>query len=514
MATIGNPATGSGGGVATQNKQYTAAVDNYTLQRHAVEGQSRIREEGTTYLMKPPALVDPGNDPLSAKYNFYKSFAEFPELVSLALMGIQGLIHQASPLIELPSQLNYLLERATPDGKSLEDLWVDMTREIFLMGRGGLLPEVYDNSVYLCQYNAESIINWHKIKSGSGNMASLVTLHEPVDEPVGEGFAVNEVDYYRVLRLDDDGQYVEELYKSEVKILSTGDKSLESELVDQYPISPSRMGVNWDFIPFVPLNAINTEFDIGQIPLGPVAQKALDIYRKSATYHRTLYLKGDPPLIRTGFSKEEAEEANTVGGGVLWDAANPQATAGYVEPTGDSIPHQRTAILDDFAQAEQAIGRLIDDNKQGIESEGALRERRAAKSVTLVGVLNAAAEGFERALRNCTVVMGGNPDDVVFKPNLDFMAAELTADDVLKYAQGKNSGAPLSNRSIHEIFRKGGVTEMAFDDEMEEIADEDPTGLLTNRQEMPGDEDEGDEDESGDDKGDGGEPALAGGEDE
>jgi hypothetical protein len=505
MANLGNPATGSGGGVTTRNSQYIRAIDDFNLMRHAVEGQRRIKEESTLYLPKPPALVDPGNDPQGIKYAWYKSFAEFPELVSLSLMGIQGLIHRRPPEIELPSQLEYLRETATPDGKSLEDLWVDATREIFLTGRMGLLPEVYKDSVFLCFYGAEFITNWHKIKSGSGNTASLVTLWEPTEEVIdGQDFATQIVDYYRVLRLDDAGQYVEELWKDEVKAASTGEK-IESTMLEEYPIVPSRMGANWDFIPFVPINAVNTEFDIGSIPLLPVAQKSLDVYRKRATYNRTLYLKGDPPMLRTGFSPTEAETANTVGGGVVWDAANPEAKASYIEPTGDSIPAQREAIADDFEEARQAVGRLLDDKKQGIESGEALRERRAAQSVTMVGVLTAAAEGFERALKNVTVVMGGDSDKVVFKPNLDFMSAEITAEDVVKFTTAKNQGAPLANETIHGIYRRGGLTDLEFEAEQELIDDEDPTGVVPTAgslaglpgQPAPGDEDE--DDPEGDD---------------
>jgi len=494
MAT---PTANGVGGVSTQNRLYQRQRENYELMRDALEGQYRIKEQGTQYLLKPPALAVAGNDPQGAKYAFYKSFAEFPELVSQALFGIQGLIHHRPPVIELPRTLQYLEQQATPDGKTLDELWMDATREVFLMGRFGLLPEVYENQVYLCQYHAESIQNWHKVKTESGMSASLVVLHEPVEEVVtGDGFGVDEVDYYRVLKVED-GQYVEELWRGNDVQASTGTQpeGVDVEMLPSYPIVPSRMGRNWSFIPFVPINAINNEYDPGQIPLLAVAQKALDMYRKSATYHRTLYLKGDPPLLRTGFSPEEAESANTIGGGVTWDAANPEADAKYIEPTGEVISDQRQAIIDDLEQAQRAIGRLVDNKGGGVESGEALRERRAANSVTLVGVLQSVAEGFEKALRNTTVVMGGNPDEVVFKPNLDFMAPELTADDVVKFTTAKNQGAPISLQSLHDTFRRGGVTQIDFDEEMQLIEDEDATFN------MPGGDDPADAGDIGQDEG-------------
>lgn len=472
--------TGNGGGVATRNLKFQRRLDDYNVMRDTLEGQSFIKSQGVVYLPKPPALVDPGNDPKELKYTFYKSFAEFPELVSQALLGVQGLVHMRPPVIELPSTLNYLNEGATPDGKSLIELWMDATREVFLMGRFGLLPEIYENRAYLCQYHAENIINWRKVKTGSGMAASLVVLYEPTEEATGDqGFGTEIINYYRVLRVED-GQYVEELWREEVKRASSDEDVSGQEMLPEFPIVPSRMGRNWSFIPFVPINATDNEYDPGQIPLLSVAQKALDIYRKSATYNRTLYLKGDPPLLRTGFEEEEAAAASTIGGGVIWNAANPDADAKYIEPTGDVIEDQRKAMLDDHEKALQAIGRLMDHRGDGVESGQALKERRAANSVTLVGVLQSVAEGFERALRNMTEVMGGNAEEVVFKPNLDFMESEMTPDDILKITQAKNEGAPLSLRTIHGRFKASGVTEMDYEAETEEIEQEDPTGVLGN----------------------------------
>ena len=479
--TVKLPTSAIGGGVATKHRTFQLKELDFIMMRHANEGQSCVKRQLTRYLPKPPALLDKGIDPKGQKYDFYLSFAEFPELTSQALISIQGLVHKLPPEIELPRQIEYLRDNATPDGKPLDQLWMDVTREVFLMGRAGLLPEVFENTVRLCQYAGDSIINWRKLKEGSGADASLVVLYEPTEEEstTGDGFASEIIDYFRVLRLTPEG-YVEELWRNQTKIAdSTGQvaatqPSQTTVMLEQYPIRPQRQGAGWAGIPFVPINAGDIDYDLGPIPLLPVAQKSMDIYRKTATYQRTLYLKGDPPMLRKGFTEEEVESIKTVGGGVIWDASNTDADAMYIEPTGDSIPHQRTSIVDDFEQAQKAAGKLFDDAKGGVESGEALRERRAAQSVTIVGVLQTVADGFERALRNVTEVMGGNPEDVHFRPNLDFMEADLSAADVLQFTQAKNEGAPISRETLHGVFKRGGVTRMEFADEERTIEEEDP----------------------------------------
>ena len=473
--------------VARLKPEFSKYRNRFRKMRDVIEGRPAVKAATTDYLPKPPALLEKSVDPNGKKYKFLLSFAEFPEFTQVFLAGIQGLIHRKPPRVELPARMEYLIESATPDGKSLQKLWEDLTREVFTVGRHGLLPEIYQDVAYICQYNAESIINWRAFKSQTGTKPSLIVLEEKHEETeISNIFDDRTTNYYRALISDPEtGAYVEELYREENKIASNQADAQGLRVVpvqlnesdQEYPIRPSVMGTEFDGIPFVMVNAINLELAIGPIPLESIADKALDIYRKTASYHRALNAKSDPNIVRTGVTEDEGK-SNTIVGGVIWDFGNPEATVAYLDLDGEAIPYQRDAIRDDFDEARASAGRLIDATGQQVQSAETLRERSASQQVTTVSVIINAAQGLEKALKNIAQVMSLNPDDVVFEPNLDFAVPIMTGKDAADLMDAKAKGAPLSTLTIHQLFRSGGLTKKTFEEEMEEISQEDPLDLL------------------------------------
>lgn len=473
------------GGVATWHDLFERVQYDYTMLRDCEGGRTAVVERGDVYLPKPPALQLMGNDVDGRKYKWLLSHAEFPSIVTDGLKRMQGIAHQAPPKVELPAAMEYLLERATPDGKSLHELYMEVTREVFLMGSCGLLPEVYTTGdrVYLCRYAAERIINWRMQRDPDAIRLLFLVLHEPHDEPTEDGFGTTRVDYYRVLRHTPAG-YAQELWRHDRKT-ETG------PYVEREPVIPSRKGKAWQEIPFVRINADDLEIEPGDRPLLPVAYKAMDVYRKSAGFHRAIYNKEDPPLMRVGISPQEAETMNTIGGSAVWDAGNPDAKGSYIEMSGDMLELAFKVMEGDLKEGRDVIGKLIDDSKGGVESGEALRERRASNAITLASMMRTIGLGMRKALQQVAIAVGANPDEVVFEPSLDFLASTMTPKDALDLITAKNSGFPISLAAIHEKARQGGLTTMTFEDEMESIEEEDPTGLLSSHQ--------GNEAQSGDD---------------
>jgi hypothetical protein len=171
--------------VGTKHPDFSKKEKEWQLMRDSAEGEGAIKDGGETYLTMPPAMKATGDG--QGKYNHYKEGADYVELITPIIDGIQGLIHQKEPEIKLPKKMEYLLESATPDGKPLVALFQDITRELLTTGRIGLLPEIFpdetDQPVYLTQYTAESVINWRKAYSSSGMSANLVVLEEISYEP-------------------------------------------------------------------------------------------------------------------------------------------------------------------------------------------------------------------------------------------------------------------------------------------------------------------------------------------
>lgn len=462
--------------VATQHPAHKKRADDYQLMRDSIEGEGAIKAGKTEYLAMPAAMMEsPHKD---KQYIHFLEGADYVELLSPIIDGLQGLVHQKPPSVELPKKLEHLIEWATPDGKDMVSLFQDMTRELFSTGRMGLLPEVFpadkEQPVYLCQYTAESIINWRKSYANSGMSVSLLVLEERSFGPTAENeFGHEETITYRVLRLNSDKENLQVPlgYSVQPYVKRADDK----EPVAGEFIEPTRIGKKWDAIPFVCVNAINLEFDVGPIPLLPAARRILSAYQKSASYNRALYLCADPTVVRTGIEKDEAEKANVIGGGNCWNFENPQAKVQFLELSGNSIPFQRDAIKDDFERAEQATGRLFDygnSSSKQRESADAIRLRQAGQQATTKTVVINAAAGLEKALKNIAVLYGVNPDEVKVTPNLDFAEIAMTAADLVQFMAAKTAGAPISTETIHANMTKGGMTNKTFEEEIEAMQTE------------------------------------------
>ena len=94
--------------------------------------------------------------------------------------------------------------------------------------------------------------------------------------------------------------------------------------------------------------------------------------------------------------------------------------------------------------------------------------------MTLKGVVKNAGNAMESVLRKIAVVLGEDPEKVTFKPDTDWAEPTMTGEELFKLITAKNAGAPLSNRSLHELARRGGLTDMDFEAEEEEISEEAP----------------------------------------
>ena len=89
-----------------------------------------------------------------------------------------------------------------------------------------------------------------------------------------------------------------------------------------------------------------------------------------------------------------------------------------------------------------------------------------------------AATALETTLRQCAVWVGANPDEVKVEPNLDFIDESGDVGDLVKFAQAKKSGTPISWKSVHNWLRQNDFTEFTFDEELDQIGVEDDDDRL------------------------------------
>lgn len=453
--------------VDATHPEYQKRIDDWSRVRDCVEGESAIRRSILRYLPPPPGL-EPLEGVTGERYDFYATFAEFPEIISPTLNGILGLIHEKPPVVELPSDMEYLIAMAAPEGLTLQELWEKQTKELLVVGRISLLAEVYDNKLYLCPYSAETLINWHLQLPRDGGKADFVCLKERVqtfsqDDP----FSQEETFQYRVLQL------IDGVYRVTVYIENPDEKDREDNPFVILPqdgdayVEPNLRGQIFEELPMVVSNVLDTGFDYGPIPMLPLARRACSIFRKTADYNRSLYIKGDPQPVIFGIGEEDVP--SQIGGGEIWTFANSEGKAEYLDIDGQGIPLQRQSIDDEFRRFADEVGTLFEGSSTGYESGEALRRRQAMRQATMKSLVLNAAQGMQEALQMIARNMGKSDSQVAgikFVPNVDFTEPMMAGQELRDVIEAKRLGAPISMESLHALMKRRQITEMEFQKEM------------------------------------------------
>lgn len=481
--------------VNSKHPEYQKEAPNWEVVRDVLDGEEAIKGKKQKYLPVPPGMVvangvafENGRKAAMAygddRYAFYHSFAEFPEITAPALNGFQGIIHEKSPKVQLPTAMEYLIEDATPDGEPLEVLWQAITHEVLSAGRIGLVCDVFDDDlVRIVPYAAESIINWRLRSKRDGGDPEFVVLEECMEAPhPDDEYMTKEKKSWRELRLMN-ADSAEPFYA--VQKWKEDDEGGEPK--PDGPLRPIlRFGAGLGYVPIKIINAVDCGFEYGTIPIMPLCRRSLSIYRLTADYRRALYMKGDPQPWIAGVDPESSEAPGAIGGSTVWCFTDPSAKAAYLDVDGAGIPLTKEAMDSEYDRFYEEGGRLLADSDNGAESGEALRRRQIAKHVTLKGIVVNAADGLQSVLRKIAEMIGEDPEAVIFEAATDFSEPAMSGKELLELTTAKNAGAVLSARSIHRLARRGGLTELEFEEELEEMQDDPAT--MTGMTGMPGDE--------------------------
>ncbi len=485
--------------VETTHPSYDRIAAIWMKVRDVIEGEPAVLhpENVQTYLPPPPgmqpgpgqSISDKLTNQLQTRYDFYKTFADFPEITAPMVQGIMGLVHEKPPEYTLPDKLSYLAKKATGDGDSLEELWQLLTQELFYTGRMGLLADVQGGlgvegaQMHLCQYSAEAIRNWRLSQKCEGERAQLVVLGEHGMRPDPEDdFQHLEVMQYRELRMINDEYWVRVWVRVEDGKV---EPIITSETDGAGWMRPEIFGKGFDQIPLTIINATDIGYEYGPVPAWPMAKRALAIFRKSADANRSLYIKGDPQCWVTGVAEEDIP--SEIGGSSIWGLPDSDANVGYLDIDGQGIPLQLKAIDSEYSRFYGEAGHLLESASKGAEAAEALRIRQGMKQVSVKALVKNAGAGLQEALKMVGRLSGmsdAEVDEITFDPNVNFTEGAMGYQELLFLMQAKDlairNGVPLSNRTLHAQMRKRQLTHLSYEEElMDSTADIDTAfGLI------------------------------------
>lgn len=430
--------------VKTKQPQLTPEVlRQWRIMRDTDAGDERVHDKGQEYLPIPGGFQANWRVGGKRMWEAYLARAQFPEVIAPAVNAMSGIIHKSEWQIDVPEAMNFIYERATRAGGSLESFSRCITREILLMGRYviGVDADVEGGEPYLVGHRCESLINWD---------SDFYVFDE--SRMVRDGFEWDAVVQYRVHQLDESGKYVQILLDENGKEISD-------------PFYPETTKGNLDYVPIVVVGTRDVRKSVEDPPLIGAAKSAIALYRLDADYRHQLYMSGQETLV---IDNGDAPEA--IGPSVVIEVKSTgemPAKVYYVSPTCSGISAHKEAIDDEWEVAAKAGAKLFDSGAS-VESGEARRMRQNAESATLQTIANSGAYALESALKNIAVMVGANPDEVVVTPPRNLLDSPMPAAEIKQLVDAWRLEG-FSYQTLYENLQKGqfASNERTADDELQ-----------------------------------------------
>lgn len=461
-----------------QHPDYEVNLPRWTRCRDVVAGQDAVHAAGQAYL---PALSNQD----TKEYEAYKRRTPFFNAAARTVDGMVGLVFRKNPISEVPAALEPVLEDVTLTGVPASVLAHKLIQEVEAVGRVGVLveyPRMAEQPTTLAEaqalnmrpyatiFAAESIINWRVERVNNQMMAVLVVLREQHQE-VGQ-FEVSTHEQIRALVLDG-GVYKQRVYRQE------NSNTAKSEWVLVEEIVPMMNGAPMRFIPFQIINSDSLEFSVSKPPLLDLVDLNLSHYRTNADLEHGAHFTGLPTPFIAGLQLEDGAKI-TIGSATAIIAPNPEATATYLEFTGQGLQALEALLTRKEAQMAAIGARMLAPEKSGVEAAETMEIKRSGETSVLASHANIVSMAMERILGWFAQWMRIS-GTISYQLNTDYMPVRMTGQDLTALVSSWQSGA-ISKATLFYNLQAGEVIApgKTLEEEQGEIELEAPAlGMMT-----------------------------------
>lgn len=453
--------------VSETHAEYDKNIDKWKLTRNASTGLSF--ENARHYIMR---RTHEEQD----QYYHRVEKAIYTNYTGRTREGLKGAIFRLPPRIELPPDMEFMRDNADGAGQSLTQVAKLAADEIMETGRFGMLADypMVDEDLtveqvrrmglqpHIATYTAESIINWHvHVKNGRKHLGMLV-LKE--NSPVHyDEFTWDYVDRYRVLRMNENQQYTQQLYDE------SGDA-----ITDEIVIRGSS-GQPFDYIPFHFIGSRDNLPDIDEPILYDIARVNIGHFRNSADQENNLSVHGGGTLVvSTDMSPEAFQAANpggiTVGenaGLILSEGGKAELLQlGSASAIGAEMAHKEQMMVQIGAKIITKTGqRTAEEARMQATSENSMLD-------TMVGNIN---EAFTKVLYDCRAFISPTDADIVFALNDDFWQDSIAPQEIMAMIQGNDAGVMPKIDIVRRLMDAGWIqSEGTPEDILADITQESP----------------------------------------
>ncbi len=455
--------------VDTTHLQYDEYQKSWEQIADCFKGSRAIKGKGTRYLPNPDE-----ND--EERYKSYLQRALFSNFTARTAKTLNSGLFKKEPVVELPADLEYMLEDADNQRNGLVQVCKSLGLSTVMFSRAGLLvdftrleaPQAISKAeeklmgprAYFATYAPLNIINW-KVE---GDKLKMVVLLEHYEDAVDE-FKSNTLKQYRVLKLDGDGYYVQELWR-------------DSNVVQTYEPRKAN-GERLDYIPFYFIGASDNKPSVDDPLMFDLSDVNISHYISSADNAESEFLCGQPTVaIATNMDSEEFQAANPNGvriGSRYGHNLGPEGSMTMVQADPNTMARQS---MKDKEEIMLMIGARLITNSAGNKTVDEARRQSASEMSELESI----AQNISSAIRNALVTAyefmspsPGSTDDIQFKLQ-PHMFEEQTDAQVLNVVMQLAMGGYMAYSDVFNMLKRFGLIseDRNIEDMREEVQGESP----------------------------------------
>jgi hypothetical protein len=323
-------------------------------------------------------------------------------------------------------------------GNNLNNFCEQIADEVLKVGRIGLLVEhpkviLPDQTIevtraqaeannfrpFIVKYKTEDIINWSTRVVNNVKVLSLVVLRETV-ETFNSDFEPSTETKYRVLKLDDANNYLQQVWK-QVDTKDNKEVSFVQEGTDIYPI---KNGAKFNYIPFIFIGPDGSEVDVSKSPILDLVNVNLSHYKTTADIEHAAHYTALPVPVVTGHTLQENQKLR-IGSSEAWVFSEPEAKAFYLEYSGKGLESLEKRIEKKEQQMAALGARMLANDKMAAETAESHSIKRQGENSALSSIASAISDGITTALKIIVEWNGADSKDVSLEINKDFMPSPL-----------------------------------------------------------------------------------------
>lgn len=454
-------------------------MPEYELIRDALDGETAVKAKKTLYLPMPDGM---NTKELynQTRYAAYLKRAVYYNVTRRTLLALAGQVFMREPVVELPASLAYLADDATGTGvplvqqaKITEEFVLAYSRSgLFIdypvregpttkaeMEGGFVRPTVYT-------YAPWEVINWRVRERGSREILTLVVLFETYSFEA-DMFEEKYAEQYRVLRLDESGDYVQEVWRESDPAEYNPKAKYHADADRDWYLHSSVKPTNFKGQPFkeLPFTFVGTSNN-DAVPDKPnfydLASLNISHYRNSADLEESSFVMGQPTMVAVGLTRQWLDD---VLGGVVQIGARggiPLPAGGdakILQPVSNDLT---MSLMERKERQMVALGAKLVEGPEVQRTAYETKVEASSDGSVLASSTRNVQRAFEFAIDICSQFVGTN-EAFKFELNSDFDITRLTPDEQFAAIKCWQDGA-LAFKEMRDVLKRAGVATM--DDEV------------------------------------------------